>query len=82
MSWLRFTPFNIVAALLSCMMLWPWISGESAVFSYWLLGLLLALFVFSDVLFRVLLKFLKRIWRLELLLLGAVVLLIWIIRLF
>lgn len=69
MSFMRITPLNIVAAVLLVMAAIPFLgnserSGGTVSFYYYML--LVVLCVISDLLFRTLLRNVKRIWIVEL----------------
>ncbi len=78
---MKLTPLNIVLACLIAWAIGEWVNGEM-VFSGWLFVLFLVFVLLSDLVFRVLIKDLRKLWMGELgfiLLTGILVVLIKVI---
>lgn len=78
----RITPLNLSSAVLLVILAYTIFGGESNSYdaSVWMLAGVLLLSVVSDILFRGLLKSLKRIWAIELLFISLVVVLMLIMK--
>lgn len=78
----RITPLNLTSAVLLVILGYSIFEAETNDFStnVWLLAGVLLLSIVSDILFRGLLKNLKRIWLIELLFISLVVALMLIIK--